>query len=151
MSANTRCPVGSERIDEYAARVNGAMTVVMLGATFWEPMRWLLLYLLLDYAIKLLAGFAYSPGCFVARHIADALGMPRESVPAAPKRFAGGFALIFLGGGLIAWYAAASFIAFAAFTSVFLVCTALDSFAGFCVGCYIYSLLPARIGNAFVR
>lgn len=146
-----RCPVGSERVDEYAARVNGAITVALLALSLWEPMRWVLFYLLVDFGIKVFAGFAYSPNCFLARNIANALHLPSEPIPAAPKRFAGAVALFFLTGALISWFVVGSYLAFALFTGVFLVCAFLEAFAGFCLGCYVYGLLPAKVGKAFVR
>ena len=146
-----RCPVGSERVDENAARVNGAITVAILALSLWPPVRWLQFYLLVDFGIKVFAGFAYSPSCFVARRVADALELPNEPIPAAPKRFAGAVALFFVTGSLVSWYAAGSVAAFLAFTAVFLVCAFLETFAGFCLGCYVYGLLPAKIGKAFVR
>lgn len=146
-----RCPVGSERIDETAARINGAITVALLALSFVPAMRWVLFYLLADFSIKVFAGFAYSPSCFVARSVADVLHLPTHMRPAAPKRFAGAVALIFVSGAIVSSYLLGSFAAFAVFTGVFLVCALLEAFAGFCLGCYVYDLLPAKVGQAFVR
>jgi len=85
---NERCPVGSERVDEHAARINGAITVVLLGLSSLPQLRLLQAYLLADFALKVFAGFAYSPNCSLARVIASALRLPNTPIPAAPKRFA---------------------------------------------------------------
>jgi len=148
---NERCPVGSERVDEHAARINGAITVVLLGLSFVPQLRFLQVYLLADFAIKVFAGFAYSPNCYLARAIAAALRLPITPIPAAPKRFAGAVALAFLSCSLYSWFVAGSIVWFGVFTAVFLGCAFLEAAAGFCVGCFVYGLLPARVSRAFVR
>jgi hypothetical protein len=148
---NGRCPVGDERVDENAARINGAITVVLLGLSFVPQLRLLQVYLLVDFAIKVFAGFAYSPNCFLARSLASAFSLPNTPIPAAPKRFAGAVALAFLSGSLISWYAFGSAAGFAFFTGVFLGCALLEATVGFCMGCYVYGLLPALVSKAFVR
>jgi len=148
---NERCPVGSERVDEHAARINGAITVVLLGLSFVPQLRFLQIYLLADFAIKVFAGFAYSPNCFLARAIASVLRLPITPIPAAPKRFAGAVAIVFLSCSLISWFVFSSAVWFAVFTLGFLGCSFLEAAAGFCVGCFVYGLLPARVSRAFVR
>lgn len=149
--ANDRCPVGSERVDEHAARINGALTVVLLALSFLPHLRVLQVYLLADFAIKVFLGFAYSPNCFLAREIATALKLPITPIPAAPKRFAGAVAICFLTGSLTAWFVFGSTVWFFVLTAVFLGCALLEAAFGFCVGCFVYGLLPARVSRAFVR
>jgi hypothetical protein len=146
-----RCPVGSERVDEYAARVNGGIVFTLAALSLWTPLRWLLVYLFIDFAIKVVFGFAYSPNCIPARQIANLLHLPFRPVPAAPKRFAGALALVFIGGALVSWYSVGSWVAFAAFVGVLLVCAFLESALGYCIGCAVYGLLPANISKSFVR
>jgi len=114
-------------------------------------LRFLQAYLLADFAIKVFAGFAYSPNCFLARVIASALRLPITPVPAAPKRFAGAVVILFLSCSLISWFVFGSVVWSAAFTVAFLGCAFLEAALGFCVGCFVYGLLPARVSRAFVR
>ncbi len=151
MSGNERCPVGGERIDENTARVNGAIVVLLLLVSLVPELRWLQLYLLVDFGIKVFAGFAYSPNCAIARLIAGLLNLPIRSVPAAPKRFAGAVAMVFLAAAMVSWFALGSEVAFFVFTAAFMACALLESAAGFCVGCFVYGLLPEKVSKPFVR
>ena len=151
MSDNERCPVGEERIDESTVRVNGAIVVVLLLASLVPELRWIQLYLLVDFGIKVFAGFAYSPNCAIARFIAGLLRLPIRSVPAAPKRFAGAVAMVFLAAALMSWFVLGSDEAFFVFTAAFTACALLESVAGFCVGCFVYGLLPEKVSKPFVR
>lgn len=148
---NARCPVGTERIDESTARVNGAIVVGVLLLSLVPAFRWLQLYLLLDFGIKVLLGFAYSPNCAIAGAVAGALKLPVATVPAAPKRFAGAVAMVFIVAAMASWFALGSATGFYAFTAVFFVCALLESAAGFCVGCFVYGILPAAVSKSFVR
>lgn len=151
MGSNQRCPVGSERIDQNAARVNGAIVMVVLAASFVPTLRPLQFYLLVDFAVKVFVGFAYSPNCYLSQVVVRAFDLPVRWVPAAPKRFASAVALVFLTGALVSWFAAESAIGFFAFSGVFLVCAFLESAVGFCVGCFVYGLLPTAMSKPFVR
>lgn len=151
MGSNQRCPVGSERIDQNAARVNGAIVTVVLAASLVPALRPLQFYLLADFGVKVFVGFAYSPSCYLSQVVVRVLDLPVSWVPAAPKRFASAVALVFVTGALASWFAAESAIGFLAFSGVFLVCAFLESAAGFCVGCFVYRLLPAVVSESFVR
>jgi hypothetical protein len=145
------CPHGSERVDETAARLNGAIVVAVLALAILPPLHWLLFYLLLDFAVKVFAGFAVSPNSFFAVRLSRLLRLPARPIPAAPKRFAAVVAIVFLCGALMSWYSLGSFAAGAAFAGVFATCAALEAGAGFCVGCWVYGHLPVRMAQTFVR
>jgi hypothetical protein len=147
----TRCPIGGEKIDESAARVNGAINVVILASAIVFQAPWLLAYLLVDYLLKLTVGFAGSPNCWLAHKIANALKLEHEPVDSAPKRFAAIIAVIMLTAGLVLAYGFGSMAGFTAVTVVFAVCAALDAFAGFCLGCYLYGWLPEKVSMRLVR
>lgn len=147
-----RCPISTERIDENVARVNGGIATTVLAVALLTPYRWVLAYLVLDYALKVVAGFAYSPSCRLANLIARGLRLPERMVDSAPKRFAAVIGLAMSALGLVAAYgfpAASAF--FYGVVGTFLVFAALESLAGFCTGCWLYGLLPERVSAAFVR
>lgn len=148
---NARCPLGGEQVDESAARVNGSIVLLILAAALITGSAWPLAYLAVDFAIKVFAGFALSPNCLIARFVADRLGLPQRPVSSAPKRFAALLGLVMSVAGLIAAFVVGSQTAFLILTGVFALLAVLESFAGVCVGCLIYSALPERLAEPFVR
>lgn len=144
-----RCPIGGELIDENAARINGAIVLIVLVASVLTPAKWLLAYLAADCAIKVFAGFAHSPNCHIARFVANALDLPRSMSDSAPKRFAAAVGMLMSIAGLLTAYLG-SLPAFLGVVGVFGICAGLESLAGFCVGCFLFGLLPESSARVFV-
>lgn len=146
-----RCPIGREQVDEKAARINGGFTLVVLVAAVMLQMPWLLGYLVIDFALKVFAGFNYSPNCRAARWVADELALAPQMTDSAPKRFAAAVGLLMSVAALAAFYLAGSWWTFVGIVAALFVFAALESLAGFCMGCYIYGLLPASVARTFAR
>lgn len=147
-----RCPISTEKVDENAARINGALVVAVLIVSLLTPYRWLLAFLVVDFALKVFAGFASSPVCKAARLVAEGAGLPRRMTDSAPKRFAAVMGLLMGTAGLVvAYLVPVSPVAFYAIVGTLLACAALEAFAGFCLGCWIYGLLPEGAARLFVR
>ena len=104
MATTARCPIGGEKIDESAARVNGAITLAVLALAMLTPARWLIAYLIVDFTLKVFAGFAYSPNCWAARHVANAMKLTPYMIDEAPKRFAASIALFMSVASFVAYY-----------------------------------------------
>ena len=135
-------------IDQSAARLNGVITVAVLVAAIATPYHWLLAYLVLDFAIKVFVSFRYSPSCRVASFVADLLHLKRRPTDSAPKRLAAIIALFMACAGL----AVSQFpVAYYAVVGTFLVFASLEAFAGFCMGCYLFTLLPQPVAVRLVR
>lgn len=152
MNNAARCPIGGEQIDDNAARINAALTLFVLALGVLTPSSWLIAYLVVDYAIKVFFGFRYSPNCRMAQVIAEDLHFPKQMVDSAPKRFAAVVALLMSALALaLAYLAPQAKWAFFVVTGLFMVFTALETFAGFCVGCYLYRFLPDPVARALHR
>lgn len=147
-----RCPIGTERIDENAARLNGGLVAAMLVISVLTPYRWVLALLVVDFALKVFAGFATSPVCKVTRVLADAMRLPRHMTDSAPKRFAAVIGLVMCAIALFLAYALPGApIAYRAVAGTVLIFATLEAAAGVCVGCWIYSWLPESASRVFVR
>lgn len=149
--AAPRCPISGEAVDERAARTNAALVVGLLAiSAFTDAAPWALAYLAADFALKVFAGFAYSPNCAIARALVTLLRVPPRMVDASPKRFAASMGLLMSTAALLTELAGADAPSLA-IVAVFAVCAALEAFAGVCVGCHIYGLLPEAVSRLFVR
>lgn len=142
--------MGGERIDEHAARINGFVVVGLLIIALAVPAPWVLAVAFADFVIKVFVGFAYSPVCRFAGFAATRLGIEPKMMDSAPKRFAAVVALLMCTLGLVAGYFAPISV-FYAVVGLFLVFACLEAFAGFCMGCFLFGLLPERLARAFVR
>jgi len=142
------CPISGVKIDASAGRVNGVLTTALLVVALVTPARWVLAVLAVDFAVKVFVGFRYGPLCLLSQVIARAACLPRRKVDAGPKRFAALMGLVFcLAGialGVVLWLPVAYYLV----VGMCAGCAALEGFAGFCVGCTIYGLLPPGLRRA---
>jgi Domain of unknown function (DUF4395) len=131
-------------VDEVSARLV-AGGVLMLATSFvltgWKPLVVVLAY---GFVARVLAGPRLSPlGLLVTRGLRPRLPLAPRPVPGPPKRFAQGIGALLatLALALAVWGAAT-----AARVAVALIvgAAALESLAGFCVGCAIFGVLLRR-------
>jgi len=135
-------------INQNAARLNGVITVAVLVAAIATAYHWLLVYLMLDFAIKVFVSFRYSPNCRVVSFVADLLHLETRPTDSAPKRLTAIIALLMACAGL----AVSQFpVVYYAVVGTFLVFASLEAFAGFCMGCYLFTLLPQPVAVRLVR
>ncbi|PKQ17126.1 MAG: hypothetical protein CVT67_01410 [Actinobacteria bacterium HGW-Actinobacteria-7] len=146
-----QCPIGGEKVDEAAARVNATLVVALLVAAVVTKSPWILGYLALDYLVKIVAGFACSPNCMVSRFVVRMLELESRRVDSAPKRFAALLAGLMSSIALMMAYSFHSMFWFNVVAALFIGVASLDAFADFCLGCYLYGLLPKRFSAALVR
>ncbi|MBM4371554.1 MAG: DUF4395 domain-containing protein [Deltaproteobacteria bacterium] len=143
-----RCSYSGISVDGTTARVTAFLTVLVAGAAVITASFWVLLPLAADFAVRARGGGRRSPLGWAAARLATALGLEPRPVDGGPKAFAAGVGLVAsLTAALLAlagWTWAATAVA-----GVLVICAALEAFAGFCVGCLMYSMLQraaARLG-----
>lgn len=146
-----RCPIGGEKIDEIAARVNATIVVTILVSALITESPWMLGYLAVDYFVKLAFGFAYSPNCIIAKAVVNLLELQSSPIDSAPKRFAALLAGFMTTLALLMAYTIHSMFWFEVVLAMFICIASLDAFADFCLGCYLYALLPERVSAAIAR
>jgi len=133
-------------VNEYAARSTAGIIVVLSVVTLvlgllagWG---WLLWLIALGFWLRVAGGPRYSPAGRLAVHvIAPRFGAPRL-VPGPPKRFAQTIGAVLSTAAAILWtvgLAPAAWI----LLGLLIVAASLESFAGFCLGCWIFGKLQA--------
>jgi len=135
------CPLAGYPIDEKGARiVAGLTTFLALALPFLSRNAQLLLLALLivDFAPRAFSRPSLSLFSNLARRILVLVSAKPHKVDAGPKRFAAriglGMLLAMLGCALMGWQT--GLVALAAMLAL---CATLESTAGFCVGCWIWS------------
>jgi hypothetical protein len=132
------CPVDGVKVNENKVRTVAFLVlltaIAYLLTGFWP----LFLFLLVDFGLRAFDYGKLSPLAQLSDLIIKALHFPVRLIDQAPKRFAAGVGMIFSvlilalqGAGISAFWVAIVLAVFAA----------LESLAGFCAGCYVYTFL----------
>jgi hypothetical protein len=128
-------------VNELAARTVAFVVMLMCIATiaFDEP--WLLVPIAYGFWARVLTGPTLSPlGQLATRVIAPRLG-PARPVPGPPKRFAQAMGTVFSTAALVLWFGFGEHTATWAVLGLIVVAAALESLAGYCLGCKVFGLL----------
>jgi hypothetical protein len=83
--------------------------------------------------------------------VVSVLKLEKRPIDSAPKRFAALLALIMSALALVMAYTLHSMFWFQVVASAFVVVASLDAVADFCLGCYLFGLLPERISAVITR
>lgn len=134
------CPIAFREIDGTISRLN-ALSISLFLIIFLFTHNLILLYLLAgDFLIRIYAKKRFSPFFNISTLLKKAFHMKAEMVDAGAKRVAAQLGLLFIFLLLVSthleWFVVANIVAL-----IFLSCTILESFFGFCVACELYFLL----------
>lgn len=136
MDSNLICPVDGKQINESKVRLVAGL--VLVTALMYLITGWLFLpvLLLIDFALRSADAGKFSPLGNVADGILNLITLSNKPTDQAPKRFAAriglGFSILITVLHLFGISAVIPVITLAVFA-------ALESLAGFCAGCYVYT------------
>ncbi|MDE2991832.1 MAG: DUF4395 domain-containing protein [Chloroflexota bacterium] len=113
------------------------LSVVVLVTGQW----WLMFFLAYGFLARVATGPTLSPmGQLATRVIAPRIAEPRL-VPGPPKRFAQTVGLVFSVAALVLHFVAGLSVAAGVVLAVLAVFAALESFLGFCAGCFVFNYM----------
>lgn len=157
MAINFSCPISGEQRDNTTVRVVAGFVFVIAGAALLTALMVsarisaiIMGVLALDFIIRGFVKPKYSPLAILARGIVSGLNLPKKMVDSAPKVFAARIGVIFSVLAAVL-YAGNLLYAGSIVLVILLLCAALESFFSFCLGCWMYSLLPKRLGNILAQ
>lgn len=137
---NITCPVDNAVVDEHRVRI-GAFFIIILAAAYLFTSSWVIpAFLLIDFALRAWGANTYSIISQLSKWIALLLKIKSKPVNRGPKRFAAATGTVFSGIILLCHLVALP-LAAKSFTVVLVLFASLESFAGFCAGCYVYTLI----------
>ncbi len=140
MDNKVQCPVDFVTINENKARIT-AFFVLVLAAVYLATGLWVIVvFLLFDFFLRTNNWGKYSPLAILSDAVIKQFRIRHKPIDRAPKRFSAGVGLVFTFGILISHLVGFGTAAIV-LTSVLLFFAILESFAGFCAGCHVYSLL----------
>jgi hypothetical protein len=127
-------------VNEKAARTVAGGVLVLAAVTLATGWHWLLIVLAYGFWARLLTGPTLSPWGWMAQNvIAPRLG-ERRPVAGAPKRFAQGMGAAITTAALVLWLLGAD-TASDIVLALVIPAAALESLAGYCLGCKVFALL----------
>ena len=147
MENDIQCPVDFVLINENKSRLT-AFFVLVLTIVFLATGLWIIIaFLTVDFLLRVNNWGKYSLLGILSDAVIKQLNIKNKPTDRAPKRFAAGVGLLFTVGILILYFfqlttlviIVAAVLAFFAF---------LESFIGFCAGCYVYNALK-KTSNLF--
>jgi hypothetical protein len=135
------CPLAGYRIDEKAARVVAGLVLLLVVAALFLPASWARLvyvFLVLDFGVRAFSRPRWSPLGRLAGVVLRAVGAAPSFRDAGPKRFAAriglGFAL-----ALLVLTGLVPTVVVLVVAGILILCAALESIVGFCVGCQVWT------------
>lgn len=144
-------------VNEVAARVVAGMVVVLSVATLLTGQWWLAFLLAYGFLARVATGPTLSPmGQLATRLIAPRIAEPKF-VPGPPKRFAQTVGLACSVAALLLHFVAGLSVAAGVVLAMLTVFAALESFLGFCAGCFVFNylirwgLIPQSVCEACVN
>lgn len=146
MTNSVSCPVSGNRINENAARIAAAFTVLFTALAVVFQWHWIMAVLAADFALRGFTSGKWSPMRWLAQNTSRVLKLRIIPVDAAPKKFAAGLgmgfsAMIFITG--IMHYSIAQYT----IASMLVGCAILESVFAYCLGCVVYTFLIRIISN----
>ncbi|EKR02358.1 DUF4395 domain-containing protein [Leptospira borgpetersenii] len=130
-----------DSVNEYAARSVAGLVFLLTIATLLTQSIWLNLALLYGFTARVLYGPKFSIFARLAIHgIVPLLNLGNKTVAGPPKRFAQGVGFLFSLTSLILLIQG-QILAFQITLGILIFFTALESFVGFCAGCFVFGYL----------
>ena len=140
---NIICPVSERKTDENLTRIAAVLTVIITVTALLANSYLILFMLASDFAIRSFTTGTGSPLKILSGQIAGMLNIRNKKLTdAAPKKFAAllGMSFSLLAGVFIAVQLPVAAIITA---SILVFCAFLEGVFGYCLGCFVYSILTA--------
>jgi hypothetical protein len=140
MKNELECPVDFVSINENKARLTAFFVLVLAVIFLFRPLWIIPAFLGVDFFIRVNNWGKYSLLGILSDAVIKQVGIKNKPTDRAPKRFAAGVGLVFSVAILIFLLLNLTIVSIA-LAVVIVVFAFLESFVGFCAGCYVYTIL----------
>ncbi len=142
------CPLAFRQIDGTIARLNALSVFLLLLLFVVVPNPLILLFLGIDFMIRLYGNKNFSPVFQVSKSLQKLFHFRSEMTDAGAKRLAAHFGLFFVCIALAANLVGLTIVMYGA-TAVFLFCLSLELLFAYCIGCKIYFIYRKFVPEQF--
>lgn len=137
------CPVNFISVDENVIRINAFVNLLLVALYFYTGMILFIGIIGLDFFLKQGCAKA-SPLTGFSKVLAAILRLKKNEVDSAPKKFASFLGLMMMLGALVLLLNG-YLLAAEVLIALFALCTLAEGAVAFCVGCFVYRLMPERL------
>lgn len=155
MQLNYSCPITGDQKDNTTIRVVAGLVLTITTITILIGMQVSSILaasifglLALDFVIRGFLMTKYSPLAALAKGLVFSLKLKQQLVDSGPKIFAARIGVLFTISGTVL-YLLGNITAASIVAGILLICAGLEALFNFCLGCWMYSLLPGNIGRIF--
>ncbi|MFT7859803.1 MAG: DUF4395 domain-containing protein [Sulfurimonas sp.] len=140
------CPLNFQKVDANVSRISALLVASLVGLYLYTLNVYILYFLMFDFVMKLFLNRGISPISIAAEFLKGVFKIKEHLVDGGAKRLAGLFGLLFVLLLLVAHYFDVWSVSLS-IAGVFLACSLLDAFFGFCIACQIYHLIKKIYPN----
>ena len=140
------CPVSFETIESNTSRISSLIVSICVVYYFFSFNVAVAYFLFLDFSTRIFYKKEFSLIYLLSSVIKKSLRIKDKYVDSGAKRLAGIFALIFIFLIILANHMEYTAFAFAV-GGIFVLCSLLDAFLNYCVGCKIYFIIKKIYPN----
>lgn len=155
MQLNYSCPITGDNRDNTTIRIVAGivltitMATLVIGLLVSYSVAAIILGLLgIDFIIRAFILPKYSPLAIIGKGIVELLDLKKLMVDSGPKIFAARIGVLFTLSGTVL-YAMGYTTPASIIAGILILCAGLEAFFDFCLGCWMYSLLPRSLGRLF--
>ena len=143
------CPLNFERVDSNVSRLSSLFVASLVTLYLFTSNIYILIFLVLDFTIKLFINRELSPIVMLAHSIKVTFRIKDKFSDGGAKRLAGMFGLIFVF-LLIATHFLNAWVGSLIVAGILLSCSLFDVFFNYCIGCKVYFIIK-RIYPSFMN
>jgi len=147
--SNVSCPLNFKQVDENLFRINALFVSLFVLLYLYTQMLPIMLFLVLDFSIKLFFEKLISPLTFFSQVIKKIFRIEDLLIDGGAKRLAGFFGFFFMILLLVTYFFHSLSLSLVV-AALYLICSSLDILFGFCIGCKIYFIIKKVYPN-FMR
>lgn len=140
------CPLNFEKVDANVTRFSALLVASLVGYYLYSGCIFILYFLVFDFVMKLFLNRGISPISMVAEFLKGVFKIKEKMVDGGAKRLAGLFGLLFVILLLVSHYLDLWSLSLG-IAVVFLTCSLLDLFFGFCIACQLYYMIKKIYPN----
>ncbi|MBC8109986.1 MAG: DUF4395 domain-containing protein [Verrucomicrobia bacterium] len=137
-SSDLDCPVDFVSVNENKVRVTAFLVLLTILAFIFTMHPVFPVVLAIDFFLRAFQLGKFSPLAYTSEKIGVLLKLPFKATDQAPKRFAAKIGLVFSVAILVFYFLGWHILLISVVLAVF---ASLESLAGFCAGCYVYTFL----------
>lgn len=137
-NSNLKCPVDFVAMNENKARITAFFVLLLMTVIVFTGFWKLIVLLIADFFLRASGWGNYSPLGLLSDWVIRVLHINNKPVDRAPKRFAASVGLAFCIAIFILWLLQMP-LAVSILSGIIVLFAFLESLAGFCAGCYVYT------------